>query len=79
MPRQDHIELRSNVLSGKPVVRGTRLSAEFVLSLFANGWSRAQILENYPQLSPTALEAVQSIETSIHPGSSADRPLSHET
>ncbi len=58
MPWQDHIELRSNVLSGKPVVRGTRLSAEFVLSLFANGWSQAQVLENYPQLSPAALQAV---------------------
>jgi uncharacterized protein (DUF433 family) len=70
MPWQDHIELRSNVLSGKPVVRGTRLSAEFVLGLFANGWSQAQVLENYPQLSAAALQDAQSIEAFIHCGSS---------
>ena len=27
-----------NVLAGKPVVKGTKLSVEFLLGLFANGW-----------------------------------------
>jgi uncharacterized protein (DUF433 family) len=77
MPWQDHIEMRSDVLSGKPVVRGTRLSAEFVLSLFANGWSQALVLENYPQLSPAALQAVQSIELFLQPGSTEPESPSH--
>jgi uncharacterized protein (DUF433 family) len=44
------IVLDSAVLAGKPVVRGTRLSVEFVLGLLAEGWSEADILSNYPNL-----------------------------
>jgi uncharacterized protein (DUF433 family) len=42
------IALDPKVLVGKPVVRGTRLSVEFVLGLMADGWSEAEILANYP-------------------------------
>jgi uncharacterized protein (DUF433 family) len=46
----DHprIALDPNVLTGKPVIRGTRLSVEFIIGLMADGWSEADILENYP-------------------------------
>ena len=44
------IALDPAVLAGKPVVRGTRLSVEFVLGLLAEGWSEADILDNYPDL-----------------------------
>jgi uncharacterized protein (DUF433 family) len=37
-----------NVLSGKPVIRGTRLSVEFIICLMADGWSEADVLSNYP-------------------------------
>ena len=49
---QDHIHSDPAVLTGKPVVRGTRLSVEFLLGLMAEGWTETEILENYPQLSP---------------------------
>ena len=42
------ITLDPKVLAGKPVVRGTRLSVEFVIGLMAEGWSEADILVNYP-------------------------------
>lgn len=42
------IILNSNVLAGKPVIRGTRLSVEFVIGLLADGWSEVDILSNYP-------------------------------
>jgi uncharacterized protein (DUF433 family) len=48
---QDHIVLDPAVLVGKPVIRGTRLSVEFVIGLMADGWSEADILANYPGLS----------------------------
>ncbi len=48
---QDRIVLASAVLAGKPVVRGTRLSVEFVIGLMADGWNEADILANYPGLS----------------------------
>jgi uncharacterized protein (DUF433 family) len=46
----DHprITLDPNVLTGKPVIRGTRLSVEFVIGLIADGWSEADIMETYP-------------------------------
>jgi uncharacterized protein (DUF433 family) len=44
------IALDAKVLTGKPVVRGTRLSVEFVIGLLAEGWSEAEILANHPGL-----------------------------
>ncbi|MFZ1105572.1 MAG: DUF433 domain-containing protein [Hyphomicrobiaceae bacterium] len=42
------ITLDPEVLAGKPVVRGTRISVEFVIGLMADGWSEDDILANYP-------------------------------
>lgn len=42
------IVVAPEVSAGKPVIKGTRLSAEFVLELLAGGWSEAQILVEYP-------------------------------
>ena len=42
------IALDPKVLAGKPVVRGTRLSVEFIIGLMAEGWSEADVLANYP-------------------------------
>jgi uncharacterized protein (DUF433 family) len=47
-----------NVLAGKPVVKGTRLSVEFLLGLFANGWKEDEVLKNYPTLKKEDLLAV---------------------
>ena len=55
---QQRIEVQESVLAGKPVVKGTRLSVEFLLGLFAEGWTEQQVLENYPQLCREDLQAV---------------------
>ncbi len=47
---QQHIVVDPAVLSGKPIVKGTRLTVEFVLGLMAQGWSEAEVLRNYPGL-----------------------------
>jgi uncharacterized protein (DUF433 family) len=47
---EDRIIVDSNILVGKPVIKGTRLSVEFILGLLANGWSVEQVLDEYPQL-----------------------------
>ncbi len=44
------------VLGGKPCIKGTRLSVEFILELFASGATQQDILSTYPQVSPEALE-----------------------
>jgi uncharacterized protein (DUF433 family) len=46
--QSSRIALDPKVLAGKPVIRGTRLSVEFVIGLMANGWGEADILANYP-------------------------------
>ncbi len=58
MDWQDYIHSDPEVLLGKPVVRGTRLSVEFLLGLLAAGWSQECILENYPTLTAESLRAV---------------------
>ncbi len=55
-----HIHADPHILNGKPTVKGTRLSVEFILSLLANGWSQEAILENYPQLKPEHFQAIFS-------------------
>ena len=35
---------------GKPVIKGTRLTLEFIRELLAQGWTHQQMLKNYPQL-----------------------------
>jgi uncharacterized protein (DUF433 family) len=47
-----------NVLAGKPIVKGTRLSVEFLLGLFANGWPEEEVLKNYPTLKKEDILAV---------------------
>jgi uncharacterized protein (DUF433 family) len=47
---EPRIVLDPAILAGKPVVRGTRLSVEFIIGLMADGWSEADILANYPGL-----------------------------
>lgn len=51
------------VLLGKPVVKGTRLSVEFILGLFAEGWTEQQLIENYPKLSKEIIRAVFAFAT----------------
>lgn len=46
----NRIVVDPEILVGKPVVRGTRLSVDFLLGLMAQGWSEAEILRNYPGL-----------------------------
>jgi uncharacterized protein (DUF433 family) len=48
---QPRVVLDPNVLTGKPVIRGTRLSVEFIIGLLADGWNDADILANYPGVS----------------------------
>lgn len=59
MQWQNYIHTDPQILSGnKPVLKGTRLSVEFLLGLLAEGWSEAMILENYPQLTHESMQAI---------------------
>lgn len=58
MDWQLYIHSDPDVLLGKPVVKGTRLAVDFIIRLFAAGWTERQVLESYPTLTPEALRAV---------------------
>lgn len=45
------------VLGGKPCVKGTRLSVEFLLELAASGATQPDVLARYPQLTADGLAA----------------------
>jgi len=60
MDWREYIHSDPGVLLGKPVVKGTRLSVEFLLGLFAAVWTEKQVLDNYPNLTPQSLQAVSA-------------------
>lgn len=57
MAWQDRITIDPNVLVGKPIVKGTRISVEFVIDLLARGWTTAQVLGEYDHLQPEDIQA----------------------
>ena len=62
----DRITTRAGVLGGKPIIRGTRFSVEFILELVASGGSLAEIVRNYPTLSEEDVrQAIQFAAASL--------------
>ena len=51
-----HIVSDPAVLGGKPCIRGTRISVEFILELIASGASRDDARRAYPQLTAQDIE-----------------------
>ena len=44
------IEINPAILTGKPIIRGTRISVELIMKLVAQRWTDEQILQEYPVL-----------------------------
>jgi uncharacterized protein (DUF433 family) len=53
----NRITFNKNVLCGKPLIRGLRISVEMILELLARGATEEEILQDYPQLEPDDLRA----------------------
>lgn len=47
----------AKVMAGKPVIRGTRLTVEFILNLKAHGATEEEVLAEYPGLSVADIQA----------------------
>jgi len=54
-----------DILSGKPVIQGTRISVEFLMELLANNWTHEEIMENYPQIKKDDILAALEYSLSI--------------
>lgn len=66
---QNHIVSDKEVLLGKPTIKGTRISIEHLIGLYAQGWTEAEILANYPRLTKESMQAVFGyIQDCLHDG-----------
>lgn len=54
---QERIVVDPKVLVGKPIVKGTRISVEFVIDLLARGWTVEQVLTEYDHLTREDIQA----------------------
>jgi uncharacterized protein (DUF433 family) len=55
---QDYIVSDKGILLGKPTLKGTRLSVDHLVSLFAQGWTKEQVLQSYPRLTKDSIQAI---------------------
>lgn len=53
----ERITVNPRILGGKPIIRGTRISVEFILELFASDVTEEEILQDYPHLTKEDLQA----------------------
>jgi uncharacterized protein (DUF433 family) len=53
----DRITIDAEVLAGKPIIKGTRISVEFIVDLVGRGWSVERILREYDHLTPEDIQA----------------------
>lgn len=51
------ITLDPKVMTGKPVIKGTRLTVEFIINLLAHGATTVEILDEYNGLTPEDIQA----------------------
>lgn len=57
MNYKDHIDITSGKRSGKPCIKGTRITVYDVLGWLANGMPTAEILEDFPELKAADIQA----------------------
>jgi len=66
----ERITLNPKVMVGKPVVRGTRLTVEYILGLLAHGATIVEVLHEYDGLVQEDIQAcllfaTKSLETTV--------------
>lgn len=54
---KQRITLDPRIMTGKPVIRGTRIPVELIVRMLAQGISEAEILKEYPRLQPQDIRA----------------------
>lgn len=68
----DRITANPEIFSGKPIVRGMRISVELVLSLMAQGETTEDILSDYPDLEPDDIRACMAYARAVIANDSLD-------
>ncbi|WP_143309264.1 DUF433 domain-containing protein [Chitinophaga vietnamensis] len=61
----EYIESNENVMLGKPVVKGTRITVALVLQRLSEGATTEELMKAYPSLTPTAIAAVLAYASDV--------------
>ena len=62
----ERVEINPEIMVGKPVIRGTRLTVESVLNLLAHGATSQEILDEYVGLTQNDVQACLLFATKAH-------------
>jgi uncharacterized protein (DUF433 family) len=62
---QDRVIVDPEIMVGKPIIKGTRITVELILRLLAQGMTQKEILKNYPQLKREDILAVLEYATEM--------------
>jgi uncharacterized protein (DUF433 family) len=54
---RERIAINPKVMTGKPVIKGTRLTVEFILNLIAHRWTIQEIMNEYTGLTEKDIQA----------------------
>jgi uncharacterized protein (DUF433 family) len=65
MDWKERIVVDPKVLVGKPIIKGTRISVEFVIDLLGRGWSMEQVLTEYDHISKEDIQACLAYATYV--------------
>ena len=70
MNRENHIIASADTCSGKPRIKGTRITVELVLNNLAAGLTETQIIEAYPHITAEQIRAAIAFSSSRVAGES---------
>jgi uncharacterized protein (DUF433 family) len=65
MEYRDFIESRPDVMLGKPVIKGTRITIELILKKLSEGATVQQLIAGYPLLNQEAILAAISYASDV--------------
>jgi uncharacterized protein (DUF433 family) len=73
MENFDRIKFDPNIMGGKPIIRGMRITVGAVVGLVASGYSTEKILELYPYLEKEDVK--QALEYAAWRAGELEQPL----
>jgi uncharacterized protein (DUF433 family) len=65
MDYREHIESNVNIMLGKPVIKGTRLTVALILQKLSEGATINELINAYPALTPMAINAVLAYASDV--------------
>jgi uncharacterized protein (DUF433 family) len=65
MDYKDYIESNANVMLGKPVIKGTRITVALILKKLSEGATPTELVEAYPNLTLASISAVLAYASDI--------------